>query len=575
MAKFVIECPHCGAYNEASTSIFSKKNIQCTCGMVINIKKDKMKSIVCPHCKNTVVYDQSKGNKAVCPICKEKLATEDALKNTAEIKCPTCSCELTVDKNATTYTCPLCDTTINVKEQILKQNLTKDGIISVIKYEGPNDVLVWKHPVEDFNLGTQLIVHESQEAVFLKDGKALDSFGAGRYTLNTDNIPLLNKTYKLPTVSDTNMFHAEVYYVNLTTQMGIKWGTDTRIRMFDPATGMHVELGACGEFNIKVNDPRKLLIKVVGTTGELNQNDLMGSDYSNVGMKGKFKALVTAKVKSFLAKTIREEAINILEVDEHIEEISNVLKNEINRALEAYGLIMPEFFITTIMTPDDDPNFKRLKEQYAEKYLLVAEERIKKAEAEAAQQRKMVEAQTAAQEEIIKAQASAEAYRLKAEAEAKEMQMKGYTYQQETQRQVAKAAMENQGQVGGVTGLMNDMVGLGVGLGVMGEVASTVKNTVNPTLNLKEEKPVSQNKWTCPNCHSEVTTLFCPNCGSKKPTPNNTWVCPNCGKSDITTPFCPECGCKKPTTNNTWDCECGMKNITTPFCPNCGTKKGE
>ena len=50
MAKFVIECPHCGAYNEASTSIFSKKNIQCTCGMVINIKKDKMKSIVCPHC---------------------------------------------------------------------------------------------------------------------------------------------------------------------------------------------------------------------------------------------------------------------------------------------------------------------------------------------------------------------------------------------------------------------------------------------------------------------------------------------------------------------------------------------
>ena len=95
---------------------FSKKNIQCTCGMVINIKKDKMKSIVCPHCKNTVVYDQSKGNKAVCPICKEKLATEDALKNTAEIKCPTCSCELTVDKNATTYTCPLCDTTINVKK---------------------------------------------------------------------------------------------------------------------------------------------------------------------------------------------------------------------------------------------------------------------------------------------------------------------------------------------------------------------------------------------------------------------------------------------------------------------------
>ncbi len=108
-----------------------------------------------------------------------------------------------------------------------------------------------------------------------------------------------------------------------------------------------------------------------------------------------------------------------------------------------YGLTMPEFFVTTIATPDDEPNFRRLKQQYAERYLRVQQERILQAEAEAAQQRKVVEAQTAAQEELIAAQASAQAYKFKAEAEATEMKMKGYTYQQETAREVAKAAVSN------------------------------------------------------------------------------------------------------------------------------------
>ena len=63
------------------------------------------------------------------------------------------------------------------------------GIIQVIKYEGDNSTFIWKHPDEDFNIGSQLIVHESQEAVFFLDGQALDLFGSGRYTLHTKNIP--------------------------------------------------------------------------------------------------------------------------------------------------------------------------------------------------------------------------------------------------------------------------------------------------------------------------------------------------------------------------------------------------
>ena len=66
-------------------------------------------------------------------------------------------------------------------------------IADVIKYEGDNETLVWKHPIEDFNMGSQLIVHESQEAIFFRNGQALDLFGPGRYTLETENIPLLGR----------------------------------------------------------------------------------------------------------------------------------------------------------------------------------------------------------------------------------------------------------------------------------------------------------------------------------------------------------------------------------------------
>ena len=67
------------------------------------------------------------------------------------------------------------------------------ALSELIKYEGDNDTLIWKHPCEDFNNNTQLIVHESQEAIFFMNGQALDSFTAGKYTLKTENLPLLKK----------------------------------------------------------------------------------------------------------------------------------------------------------------------------------------------------------------------------------------------------------------------------------------------------------------------------------------------------------------------------------------------
>ena len=587
MAKFVIECPRCGKYVEAKTGFFARKKIDCACGYTINVRTEKMSSRTCPHCGNNVVFDQSKGADACCPVCGEAINTMAEQTKAVEFSCRQCGVRLRVSRGAERYTCPVCDFENDVAECLKAEQIRQDGLASIIKYEGDGETLVWKHPIEDFNLGSQLIVHESQEAIFFRDGQALDAFGAGRYTLETQQLPMLEKLYKLPTDTE-GTFHSEVYFINMATQMGVKWGTDSKVRLFDPTSGLHVELGASGEFNIRVVNARKLLLRVVGTTANLRQEDLLG------GGRGFFRAMVMTQVKSYLAAAIREKGISVLEIDERLMELSEALREKINPRLAEYGLEMAEFFVSRVVTPDDDPNFRRMKEQFAEQYLGVRQEEIRRREAEAAARRKAVEAQTAAQMKIIGAQgeaealkiqkqAEAEAYRMQAAAEAEEMRMKGYTYQQETARKVGMEAMQHgiTGNGGGVAGGLGDLAGLGVTLGAMGSVVGMTRDALNPVMDAAAQMgravggAIAPDGWDCPDCGQKgIASNFCPNCGRKRPAPDMGWDCPECGQKGIASNFCPNCGHKRPASDTGWTCpDCGQKGITSNFCPNCGKKK--
>ena len=461
--------------------------------------------------------------------------------------------------------------------------------ISVIKYEGSNDVLAHKHEKEDFTIGSQLIVHETQEALFFRDGKIFDQFKAGRHTLVTNNIPKVRDYMKLGT-GGINVFHCEVYFINMVTQMGIRWGTDSKVRLFDPASGLHVEIGASGNFNMRVTDAAKLILKLVGTTDGLMQSDVTGEGKSyGTGM---FKALIINKVKANLARIIKEENLNILEIDAYLDVLSSKLMVDINETLDEYGLTMPEFYVTSIVTPDNDPNFVRLKQQFADKTLKVREEEVRKAEAEAAQQRKIVEAQTEAQLKAvsaqgeadalrIKAQAEADAYRMQAQAEAQEMQMKGYTYRDETARQVGLEAMQNgiTGNGGGAGGGIGDVASLGVTLGAMGGVINMTRDAMAPIMGESQKvgegfgnvvaggvagatapapgsvpvapapvAPVSGGAPAVPVAPAapvaEAPAPVAP--APAAPAADAPWNCPTCGKAGITSRFCPDCGTARP-----------------------------
>ena len=418
--------------------------------------------------------------------------------------------------------------------------------------------------------------------IHLRNGQAI-LFETGGDILSQDLAQLFQVGIDLQNV--------DVFFLDTTGQVGIKWGTDSKVRLFDPASGLHIEIGACGNFSLRVCNARKLLVKLVGTASEFKQSEIMGdnSPYSISSVVGKFKSLVMSKVKANLARVIKENNINILEIDGYIDLISEKLGAAINEILEEYGLVMPEFYVTSIMTPDDDPNYRRLKQQFADKTLRVREEEIRKAEAEAAQSRRILEAQTEAQLKMvgaqgdaeairIKAQADADAYKAQAFAEAEEMRAKGYTYQQETARMVGVEAMKNGITGGGSTGgsALGDVAALGVTLGAMGGVIGMTKEAMNPIMSSSSEiggsvVSTTIGAWDCACGQKGISSNFCPNCGSKKPEAD-TWDCA-CGQKGVASKFCPNCGSKKPE-NSTWDCpQCGSKGISGNFCPECGCKK--
>lgn len=379
------------------------------------------------------------------------------------------------------------------------------AIADIIKYEGDNSTFIWKHPNEDFNSLTQLIVHDSQEAVFMLNGEVLDVFSAGRYTLETQNIPELGKRLNRA-VGDKTPFHCEIYFINKTEQMSIKWGTDSRVEFVEPTYGFPLSIGASGEMSLRVSNSKKLLLKIVGTEKYLSQAKLVSF----------FRAFLMTKVKSYLAQTLKVQKINIFEIDEHLQELSEKLLELLIKDFDDYGVALERFFVMNIVKPDGETQYEKFKSLHFRQYADIMEAKLR-------QQVSVIDAETAAKRTVIESQAM-----------ATKRAQEGYTYQQERGFDVAERVAENDA-VGQMT---NIGVGLGTMAGVGGAVAGTVGGTIRETINGIDNK--------CPKCGATVTfgSKFCNICGENlQVSINNSIDCPKCGtKNPIGSKFCNECG---------------------------------
>ncbi len=270
-----------------------------------------------------------------------------------------------------------------------KNRAEKHPIIEVIQYEGPHNILIWKHPQEDFNTNTQLIVGPSQEAIFIKGGRILERFVSGTYTLDTKNYPFIRSLVGLVT-GGVSPFSCTVCYVNKVVSMGIDWGTDSPIRIIDPHYGVPVNLTSYGDFSVQVDNGQKLLEKLVGVTAGFSHDEI----------RQYFTNLMAAEVRSLLTEIIVGQNLSLYGIDVHLPELSRMAQERVAAIFEPYGMIVRHFVIAKI-------SYSGLEEIEAQ----IAQEAKRNIEFTNETQRHRVSTDVAAEDTIKAGHATAEANR--------------------------------------------------------------------------------------------------------------------------------------------------------------------
>lgn len=238
-------------------------------------------------------------------------------------------------------------------------------LVSIIKNErqhlssgeGAAAVLVSRHPAQDFENSSKLIVTESEEAIFLRDGLAVGVFGAGSYVLDTNNYPWLGRLLRRFT-GNVQAFSCQVYFVDISHNLALNWGTDPPIQMRDPKLRIHTTLQARGSFTVRIDDSKKLMMKLVGTNV---------SSYTSDDLRRGFRSAFAQTISDAIAQHILDSEKEILAVCADRGRIANDLKPALSPLLATYGLELVDFYVASIAIPQDDPNRQKLEDAYSSK----------------------------------------------------------------------------------------------------------------------------------------------------------------------------------------------------------------
>ncbi len=228
------------------------------------------------------------------------------------------------------------------------------ALIDCVKFDcSVDDVLVWKYPSEKLTLGTQLIVNQSQEAVFVKGGKALDIFGPGTHTLSTGNLPFLQKLINLPFGGKTP-FTAEVWFVNKTIKRGLKWGTQGPVQVMDPIYMYPVNLRAFGEWGLRVTNSQAFINQMVGT--QLLADSAKIEEY--------FRGEIIQRLTDQLAKFVVEQNVSVFQLAAKTNDLSSFVQNAISPEFSRFGIEIVNFNVARTSIADEDmQQFQKIQAQ--------------------------------------------------------------------------------------------------------------------------------------------------------------------------------------------------------------------
>lgn len=383
---------------------------------------------------------------------------------------------------------------------------TKRHFTEVIKNSSPGETLIWLNPEEDFNTNSTLIVAESEEALFFKDGVIEQVFVGGKYKLDTNIYPFLSRLRNLFS-GGVSTFNCKVYFVDKSHTMEILWGTDTPIQLRDPVQGIATSVQARGAYRVQVEDSKKFLIKMVGSRDRFMTED---------ELKLYFRNQFSQYIKSTIASYIKNSGEEILGICAAQDELAERLTEAVGEAFDEYGIRLVNFSIGAIDIPMDDPGRAKLEAAFVER---------------------------------------------------RQQQILGYNWAQQQSAQIMHDIAKNPGDGGMMaagSGLGMGMAAAGMFHNLANQMFAPMQNGQPQNgMGTMQNNAQSQNASgiSCPSCGSVnmAGARFCSRCGTKLQQPLN--VCASCGMDNAPgARFC--CNCGKPLGQN------GQPRKT--FCPNCG-----
>jgi membrane protease subunit (stomatin/prohibitin family) len=391
------------------------------------------------------------------------------------------------------------------------------SIINLAKWTpGAAPIYAWRYPETNLSTYSQLIVAESQEAVLFSKGRMMGKFGPGKHTLNTENLPILRELFGIP-FGGQNPFTAEVWFVNKLMPLNIEWATDA-MPIMDAEYRTMVPLRAKGRYGLRIVDPERFLVKLVGTIRE----------YTAAMLTDNFRGIMVAKTKSVLAQTMQSQGIGVRSIAASLDALSGVLQQSMRVFWEDYGFELIAFYVTSIDVDDQSPIGQRI---------------------------------------------------LQAMADQSAQSIAGHTWQQQKAFDVAEKALTGGKDVGIMGALLMTGGLMGGGGGAMGaEMMRPQASSASPTPPAQvggSPQAAPARQVFCSNCSTKFssTSRFCPHCGDPYS------PCPKCGAdNDIENTRCVTCGTRlqspagSPATEHVCS-NCGMAlDPKASFCSACGRK---
>ena len=216
----------------------------------------------------------------------------------------------------------------------------KKQFIDILQWTETGDgTLAWRYPMQDMEIqnGGQLVVRESQMALFVNEGQVADLFGPGTHRLTTQNLPVLTDLKNWDKLFESP-FKSDVYFFSTRQQIDQKWGTPQPITIRDKEFGA-VRLRAFGNYAWRIADPKKFYTEISGTRDAYNVAEL----------DGQLRGLIMQNI----ATGIAQSGVPFLDLAANQQAFAQALAGALGPAMEAYGLKLEATTVQSISLPDE------------------------------------------------------------------------------------------------------------------------------------------------------------------------------------------------------------------------------